>query len=66
MPDDIFGDPPIPPNDTAAWDRIHEGLHDYCARRPGEIKSVEDAGIPPGKRAACGAGGGGCPTLTLI
>ena len=43
MPDDIFGEPPIPPNDAAAWDRIHEGLHDYCARQSSEIKSVEDA-----------------------
>ena len=50
MSDDIFGDPPIPPNDTAAWTRIHEGLHDYCAR-PGRtifFEIAEDAGVPPG------------------
>ena len=51
MPDDIFGEPPIPPNATAAWRRIHDGLHDYYCARVGQtifFEVGEDADVPPG------------------
>lgn len=45
MDADESATPPLP-NDTAAWQRIHDGLHDYCVEPIADERIEADSQVP--------------------